>query len=423
MAKKKDRGYRDYWVYKKDKNGNKVLYGRVAIPRGDGTYKEKTQRVKTKTEAREWARKEFEKVGLGFDDFGNADATPEPKKTMTFFELADWYKEKYCVPPIYNDGDKVKGMRTYEGKIGFIDRLSTHFGLYRLDAITLDVLESYKTKRLTGEILYFSKGQKKKRVAGIATTNKELGILQTMFKKAVRRDWMKKNPFDDCEDEPLIEKNKERTRIKILTGAGVELMNDQIADKLIAAAPQVKRQKLLPEVLTVLRWTGARPSEIFPFGAYNNKATGKGDGVPREPLIWKNILEFDFKAVRLVEYKGKARIERVVPAVPELQRCLRALHAKRPLAKPTDLVFPFKGIKRSWATVCEKAGITAGRTGVVSRDFRAYYNNKLIEWKVPDVLRRMIIGHESVATNEIYTAITPEFINAFTAEYVSDAVN
>jgi integrase len=155
-----------------------------------------------------------------------------------------------------------------------------------------------------------------------------------------------------------------------------------------------------------MRWTGARPSEIFPFKA-------KDDGVPREPLCWKNILKHDFKAVTMVEYKDTIRVERVIPARPELQQCLRDLYARRPLAKPDDLLFPFKSFPRAWKTVCELAGIESGKAGTVSRDFRAYFNNKLIEWKTPDVIRMLIMGHTDVKSNKDYSLITPEVINSF----------
>ena len=401
MSKKKDGKYRDYSMMQGGK-----LYGSVAIPKGDGTYKLKRKRVASKTEARQWAIEELRKHGLGE---GGIDEPKEKKaKGMTFNELAEWYKTEFCVPPVYDKhGVKLYGLRTYKKEILKVDLICRYFGLYRLDAIDVDVLLNYKKKRLSGEIVYMtSKGQKKKRIAGISAINREFACMRTMFIMATNRDWMRKNPF--AGNKTLIEIKKEHKRVKML--------NDEIADKLIKHAPEVK-QPLLADLLTVMRWTGARPSEIFPFGAQ------EGDGVPREPLCWKNILEFDFKAVRLIEYKDTVRTERVVPAIPELQRCLRSLHARRPLAKEDDLLFPFKSFKRSWATVCEKAGIKSGMSGTVSRDFRAYFNNKLIEWKVPDVVRLMIIGHESVQSNQTYSSITPEFINAFTAEYVSDAVN
>lgn len=350
-----------YGSYYEVRNGE--YFASVNIPLGKGKYRKKRKKVSNPTEARQWAVKELNKT----------HGTDAP---LTFTELADWYSKEFLIPPSYKSGARVGGLRTYERQQTMLDRLTRTFGFYRLDNITVDVLRRYKRDRL--------------RDVGITAVNRDFALMRTMFKKAGKRKWME-NPFDY--GEGLVETALEPKRANPIT--------TRMAKRLLARSRK-SEQPLLHYVILVLMFTGARPSEVYPYEA-------KDDGVLREPLIWQNVLEFDFQAVRLVSYKGRIREERVVPSTLELESGLKRLYTQ---TNPTSegLIFPVKSFKRSWATLCRSVGVS----GIRLRDFRKYYNTVIMTNPAfNDAERMLLMGHTEIATNLRYAGLDERFFKKY----------
>lgn len=362
MPKKRAKRYGDYTEYI---NGD--LYASVNIPLGNGKYRKKRKRVDSPTEARNWALSQLHKQG------------DEPTDKITFAALAEWYKKEFLVAPAYQNGKRLYGLRTYERQKTLVDRLERTFGLYRLNHITVDVLRRYKRERL--------------QTVSITAVDRDFALLRTMFKRARGRKWMRENPFDS--GERLIEISLESRRQATLTQSK--------AVRLLARSRK-SEQPLLYYLILVMMHTGARPSEVFPYEAKPN------DGIERDPLKWQFVLEFDFQAVRLVSYKGRVRRERIVPATIELERGLRKMYLEKQ-PKPNDLLFPQSSFKRAWLTLCKSARVK----GVVLRDFRRYFNTQLLNRKLDEVSRMLILGHYEIATNVRYASIDAEFIKQYRA--------
>jgi integrase len=359
MPRKKRAKYGDYCEVRGGK-----LYGSVNIPQGDGTYKRKRKRVATETEARRWAEFQLNKRKYG------------GQECETFFDLAEWYKREFLIAPVYQNGRKLYGIRTYKRERQKVDRLAKEFGGYTLNALDADVLNRYKRERL--------------RTVSITAVNRDFALMRAMFHKAVRRRWMPENPFDH---EKLIDIALEKK--------GRHELDDKTVKRLLARSRK-SEQPLLHYLLMVLVWTGARPSEIFPYDATAD------DGIERECLTWAAILRHDFQAMTIVAYKGRLRKERVVPVRPELEIVLRRFYTEaRP--QPSDLLFPFSSCKRSWLTLCRSARIK----GVTIRAFRSYFNSWLIEQGYDEGARMLILGQEKLTTNLLYSKLTPEFIERF----------
>lgn len=363
------------------------LIGRVELPLGNGKYKtERNWDVTDEDDAHTWGvLKHLEWKKGGQPEVGD--------KEMTFEELADWYKEYVLIAPIYDkSGAKVKGLRSWKNQRLLADWLKKYFGHYKLNKITVDILDTYKTKRLTGEIASARRGFEN----GISITaiNREFALMRAMFIRACSpsRKWMDYNPFSDKEAK-LINKALERPAKKDTSRRTVARL---------LARSRKSENPLLHYLLLTLRYTGARPSEIFPFEAR------PGDGVVREPLTWARVLERDFKTVRIVEYKGAVRSERVVPTSTQLERGLRELWTKNPKAKPTDIIFPFSSCKRSYATLCRSARVE----GFWLRHFRTFFNNELAD-KIDPVRRMALLGHTSIEMNKRYSEIDEQFIKNY----------
>lgn len=355
---------RKYGDYTTEIDGKKYAVAR--IPLGGGRYKKKVKLLAsiggTKRDAQKWVWQQLD---------------GETETVSTFAALAEWYSREYLVAPMYQDGKRIYGLRTWQHQRTVLERLSLYFGQYKLSNVTLDVLRRYKRHRLE--------------TVGMVSVNREFALMRTMFRKAKMRKWVRESPFELGE---LIEISLESPRVTEL--------DTKLAVRLLARSRK-SEQPLLHYLIYVLMFTGARPSEIYPFNV------PAADEVIREPLTWDRILKFDFKAIEIVSYKGRIRKVRIVPTTAGLERSLRSLYA---LAEhgPSDLVFPVKSFKRSWATLCRSVGVS----GVWLRDFRHYYNSVILQrTDINDVERMILMGHTQVRTNIRYSKLGLEFIEKY----------
>lgn len=376
MAKKPKKETRNYGDYLTEIDGKK--YAVVRLPLGNGKYKRKVKLLSllgsgSKQEASKWAWDELEKHKSG-------EVDPKDDK-LTFSDLASWYKREFLFAPIYKDGKRIEGVRTYKAYRSTLARLEEKFGLYKLDRVTVDVLRKFKRERLKD--------------VSIVAVNRDFELLRTMFKKAKARKWLKESPFDLGEN--LIEVSLESHRKSPLT--------PRIAKRLLARSRK-SDQPLLHYLIFVCMFTGARPSEVYPFHGF------KDEDIPREPLSWENILEFDYKAIRLISYKGRIRTERIVPTSEELEKALRKLHAEVNPQSEKDLVFPVKTFKRSWGTLCRSVKCE----GVWLRDFRKFYNQTiLVNEKFNDAERLLLMGQTQLRTNLRYAHLDESFVEKYRA--------
>jgi integrase len=361
-------------------------YAIVNLPLGNGKYRKELKKIPDDVDRpQQWAQGwAVERLRKHRD--GEEDQAKKRKNGWTFSAYADIYCNEYLIAPVYQDGKKVLGIRTYRQDRTKLQRLERYFGHYPLDNITFSLLRTYKKKRILGEI----KGLKP---CSVTSVNRDFALMRTLFNRAVAERKMRENPFKPKSDLIAIALESQRQR----------KMTPGIAARLLARSRK-SEQPLLHYLILTMRHTGARPSELYEY------QSSPGDNVPREPLTWKNILEFDFKALRLIRYKGKIRREKIVPTSLQLERGLRELYAKTPGAKLSDPVFPFTSVARSWRTLCKSARVT----GVVLRDFRSFFNQELADNpNIDEVTRMLIIGHDTLETNLRYSFISQDFLKNY----------
>lgn len=140
------------------------------------------------------AQQSADEIRAEYADSGQSYLTG---RNQTFDNLADWYEKEFLIPPRYLNGQKIAGLRTFENEKNKLNRLRLSFGNALVSDISYDVLYAYKLKRLDTGV-------------AIATVNRDFELLRTMFRKAVRRKWLKESPFDF--GERLIEKSLEPRR-------------------------------------------------------------------------------------------------------------------------------------------------------------------------------------------------------------------
>lgn len=238
--------------------------------------------------------------------------------------------------------------------------------------IGYDVLHRYKLKRLDSGV-------------SIATVNRDFELLRTMFRKSVRRKWLKESPFDF--GERLIEKSLESRRKQTLTNKEAQLILDE--------AKKLKRSRLYYLLLALLD-TGARPSELYPVNESNEDSE-----IIFEPVRWRDFFEHNFEMVQLVSYKGKLRKVRLVPVTERLKAGLLELwnSLKEEKKNLNDRIFPFASYKTAWRTVLSELKIENLRL----RDLRRNFSTRLSKLGYSDDLRQRLLGHEYHQMIFVYT--------------------
>ena len=353
MANKKRKRYgSSYWIDPKTKLG----YARVIIPQPGGKNKQIVRRAENSTHAQQIA----DEIRAEYADRGESYLTG---RNLTFDQLAAWYEKEFLVPPRYVDGRKIAGLRTFENEKNKLIRLRSSFGNMLISEINYDVLHRYKLKRLDTGV-------------AIATVNRDFELLRTMFRKAVRRKWLKESPFDY--GERLIEKSLETRRTLTLTDKEEKLILNE--------ARKIKRSRLYYLLLALLD-TGARPSELYPVNESNEDSE-----ITFEPVRWCDFFEHNFELVQLVSYKGKERKIRFAPVTERLKTALLELWESFDDEKKllNDRVFPSASYKTAWRRVRSELKIENLRL----RDLRRNFRTRLGKMGFSDDLAQRLLGHE-----------------------------
>ncbi len=373
--KKKRKRYGSYaW-----KSPSGYLYARVFVKNEDGSVKPIYRRADNITHAEqigEELKREFENRGQAFID----------GRKMAFGELAEWYKKEFVISPVYVNGIKIEGMRTWEHEQNKIDRIVTGIGKKVLiSEIDESTFRTFRKKRIKDGV-------------SITTINRDFESIRAMMRKAWKKKWLKELP--DFED--FIQKGLENRRTVTVTSDQEKVILEE-AMKVRIEAPR------LYALIISLRDSGARPNELYPV---NDSKTdySKDTSTFFEPLRWRDLFNDagQFKDLtQLVSYKNKRRevryavvTERMKRAFEELWKDLsrRKLIAKN-AAELDNLIFPHSTFKKSWNIVREAAGLP----GLRLRDLRRDWVTRLGRLGYSDKLAQRGAGHKKMQTSFEYT--------------------
>lgn len=343
MAKKTSReeNYGKY-IFRRKRGDRTQIFARVGYYDENGIWKYKYELAEDEEDAREKAKDiiaKYKKRGTAFIDGSN----------MTFEQLADWYQEKYVVPPTYENGQKTGGMRTFEKVRYQLEHLKPYFAKKKISRIDEETLQQFKNRR--------------KNVDKIkpASVNRDLELLRAMFNKAVQKKWLEENPF--ARSENLIKKSLE-TRRSLTTSLDEE--------KLVLSFARRSPNKYLYPLILALRDTGARPSELYPFNAFKidlKELAVKIKGwLEKEikteakeeiflPLCWFQLFKVEFQVVPLISLKSDQVEFRFATMTTRLKDAFLDLWETTD-KDPVSLVFPFKTIKKEWLKLRENVALS-----------------------------------------------------------------
>lgn len=296
---------------------------------------------------------------------------------LTFQKLADEYSEARLTEPVYREGVKVAGLRSWKDQLLRIKLLSRYLGKRRVKAITYADLENYKKERLHTES---ERGGER----SLASVNRELALLRSIFSFAKQSGWITVSPFE--RGGPLISTSSEPKRERVLTRKEEE--------RLLAACDCKERKHLRPVLITALD-TGARRGELL-------------------GLKWADI-DLTNGLLKVTSYKGKRTTTRTIGMTARLRAEFERM---RELA-PDDPAAPAFGIKAGFTKAFDTACRIAGLEGFRFHDCRHTALTRMVESKELSHVEIMkLSGHTQFATFARYINTSNE-----TARRQADALD
>ncbi|MEN6438933.1 MAG: site-specific integrase, partial [Syntrophobacter sp.] len=308
-------------------------------------------------------RKEF--VGMSIEEAKAADGKRKvqkhenrifdmlPEGKMNFSELAKWYLE---LAP-------VKKLASYRRVKQVLANFNQVFGEKQIGSIKPMEIEEYQAKR-------------EKDGAAPATIDMEISIAKTMITKA----------FDNDLVDGRAVKAFRNIKRKLKKSANARKRTLSICEylRLCDVAPPHLRA-----VLTTAFNTGMRAGEL-------------------RLLQWTDV-DKNTGFIRLPESKTKERKKKVIPINQNVKDVLDGL----PRALHHDFVFTYLGepisyrcgLRRSFTTACNKAGIVKGRSdpdGFVFHDIRHTVKTNMLSAGVKKEYRDLILGHSFEGMDAFY---------------------
>lgn len=346
-----------------DKKGRPTWRARIRWTRADGTTGAKTAYGKSKRHANTLADQLAGKVQA--DGVKTIEA-----ERLTFNDLADEFKERKLVEPVYVGDMRIAGQQAYQRQINFLKPLKEYFGAARVQAITYEDLLSYRKVRF--ELKTVRGGQR-----SIAGVNRELTLLRTMFNYARRCGYVARSPFEM--GKGLISAAGEVRRDRILTA--------EEEARLLAAC--VDHRAHLRPILIIAIDTAMRKGEIF-------------------KLRWADV-NFTRGTIRIRSTTTKTRKGREVGMTGRIRGALEGVWIQRRDPKPQDPIFSgVKDCKKAFAGACRDATRDGQRAPILDlrfHDLRHTATTRMVQMGLPAALVMEITGHTQFSTFRRYVNV------------------
>lgn len=299
-------------------------------------------------------------------DYEDSGAKALDAERMTFRQLAEKYQAVRLVEPRYENGQKIGGLRSWRDQQRRLKKLAEYFGNRRIRIITFGDLETYKRQRL-------DQTSNRNQPVTIASANRELALLRSVFGYAVQERWLNRSPFDD--GNGLISLAVESKRDRVLT------REEEL--RLLAVCENKERQHVRPVLVTALD-TAARKGELL-------------------RLRWSDV-NLLAALITLTSYKGKKMTSRTVGMTARLKAELQRLAERAPEGR-NELVFGIKqGFYKAFETACRLAGIEDFRF----HDCRHTAITRMVQSGMPHTEIMKLSGHTVFATFERYVNASHE---------------
>ena len=312
----------------------------VPGPNGKPIQKEPSLGVTNLSAAREQAREIDE--ALQRREY-SALASREAGKDMTFAALLYQFRQDYI-----NWSEN-----TFEKNRGTLKKLDAEWGDLPLAAITTQMIESYLTRRRDQDGL------------AVATTNRYLACLKTIFKTAVRWGYLGYDPA-----QPLKLGKEEEKIPDALTEPELEALLEELSGD-----PR--------RIATCVADTGLRASEW-------------------RRLQWSDL---DFVGLTILVRLTKSRKERMVPMTGRVRQILWDMKIENEATKtPRIQVTPIADIKKSLSAAGKRAGIGH----IHMHQLRHSFATHMFDAHTPSNEVQYLLGHSDPKMTQRYDHPRPQ---------------
>jgi integrase len=380
------------WRKEKRKTGGsiKTVNGRIFariqyIDEATGKRRERLREAPNRTKARELIRDMRDELARGGQSALESDK-------ITFNQIADRYQRIKLVAPVFQNGIKVSGKRSYQDQKYLLKALKDHFANRNIRSIKPSDLEAYKSSRLAAAVVIekyikerTSDGGRKKtirkkirveRPRSIASVNRELSLLRQIFVFAEAEDLILRNPFG-------------RTKKIISTAAEVQrdrVLSFQEEQLLLTSCEFEARRHIRPIVITAID-TAMRKGELL-------------------KLRWTDI-DFRQGKITIQATNSKTEKKRIVGMTGRVRSELERLEDLSP--KGNTLVFGINSdFKRAWKSATRDAGCS----DLHFHDLRHTAITRMIRAGVQISEAMEISGHSEMKTFQRYVNLTAESVIA-----------
>lgn len=356
------------------KTGELELWVRFFYYDAIGKRKEKMRRADNATQAKQII-KDLER------EFDISGARALDADRLKFRQLAEQYKEKRLIPPVYDDPEsdnrrKVAGLKSWKDARRNLEILIQHFGELPIKKIEYEHLLDFKVKRLEQPKMRGDKiiGRRK-----LASVHRELEIMRACLNYAMEKRFLTFNPFDG--GATLISKADEVKRDVVIDYAQEQ--------KLLDACVGSRYLERLKPALICLIETGMRSGEVR--------------------HLERRDVDLERRLITVRVKNSKTQTKRIVPITPRLFAVLYDVIAKLP-DNPNELVF---GVKISWKKSFAQAKKLAGLDGAINddctlriHDLRHVGTTRIIESGANPKIAMKITGHTQEITFRRYLSVT-----------------
>jgi integrase len=357
----------------KNRAGKTVYHARVRW-RVDST--EKWREMLRRADNASNAQKKLDTLAAKIEEKGPAQLQTGK---VTFRELAQWSKEKYYVPAVYDDhGSKIAGVRGVKAAHHSVDNLVKFFGDTNIRKIDIEKLRAYKVARITGTC-ELSK-------VSLATVNRELSKARKLFNIALDKEWIFKTPFTKEASKELIQEAAETP-----SPLSIRELTDEEAERVMKVLNTPEGRHTLP-VFIAVQDTGARRGSLL------------------EHLRWKHV-NFDEEVIVITSYKGKNVKRWPVPMTARLKKELLRLELQRRNKDPEALVFELAkvNLRKVWRAAYAEAGVPKGVRLFYSVRHAFGTNMANDGMELPELAR--LFGHSDPAMSYRYYNLTKHTID------------
>ncbi|MDQ3636075.1 MAG: site-specific integrase [Acidobacteriota bacterium] len=351
-----------------------------------GKRKEKLRRADNRTDARKLIKKMRDELEDGGQTALNSDK-------LTFSEVAELYEKTKLIPPVFQNGIKVTGIRSYDKQKSLIKPLKKYFGRKAIRNIKPSDLEAYKAERLHTPVVIKKKVKNANPVKArrkfiyekvnttrrrsVASVNRELSLLRQIFGFALSEDFLLRNPF--ARAKKIISTAAEVQRERVLS------FDEETA--LLTACENENRKHIKPIIITALD-TAMRKGELL-------------------KLQWKDI-DLIKNIITVQATNTKTEKTRMIGMTLRVKKELERLWEVSPKDE-SILVFGIESnFNRAWRSALKKAGLQD--SDLHFHDLRHTAITRMIRANVPASEAMKISGHSEMKTFQRYVNLTNDSV-------------